>query len=46
MVLLGKDGCEKTVQKITKSAKEILKEGFEDTAFLEELADALSVRDK
>ena len=45
MVLLGKDGCEKTVQKITKSAKEILKEGFEDTTFLEELADALSVRD-
>ena len=45
MVLLGKDGCEKTVQKITKYAKEILKEGFEDTAFLEELADALSVRD-
>ena len=45
MVLLGKDGCEKTVQKITKSAKGILKEGFEDTAFLEELADALSVRD-
>ena len=46
MVLLGKDGCEETVQKITKYAKEILKEGFEDTAFLEELADALSVRDK
>ena len=46
MVLLGKDGCEKTVQKITMFAKEILKEGFEDTAFLEELADALSVRDK
>jgi geranylgeranyl pyrophosphate synthase len=46
MVLLGKDGCEKTVQKITKFAKEILKEGFEDTAFLEDLADALSVRDK
>ena len=45
MVLLGKDGCEKTVQKITKSAKDILKEGFKDTAFLEELADALSVRD-
>ena len=45
MVLLGKDGCEKTVQKITMFAKEILKEGFEDTAFLEELADALSVRD-
>lgn len=44
MVLLGKDGCEKTVQKITRFAKDILKEGFEDTAFLENLADALSVR--
>jgi len=44
MVLLGQDGCEKTVQKITRFAKDILKEGFENTAFLEDLADALSVR--
>lgn len=46
MVLLGKDGCEQTVKNITQFAKDILKEGFEDTAFLEQLADALSVREK
>lgn len=46
MVLLGQDGCEKTVQRLTQFAKGILKEGFEDTAFLEQLADELSVRDK
>lgn len=45
MVLLGKDGCEETIRKITLFAKDILKDGFEDTSFLEELADALSVRD-
>ena len=46
MVLLGKEGCEQTIAKLTHFAKDILKEAFEDTAFLEELADALSVRDK
>ena len=46
MVLLGQDGCEKTVEKLTLFAKDILQDGFEDTAFLEALADALSVRDK
>ena len=46
MVLLGQDGCEKTIQKITQFAKDILKEAFDDTAFLEALADELSVRDK
>ena len=46
MVLLGQDGCEKTVKRLTQFAKGILKEGFEDTAFLEQLADELSVRDK
>lgn len=46
MVLLGKEGCEQTVQKITQFAKGILQEGFEDTAFLEQLADELSVREK
>ena len=45
MVLLGKEGCEKTIREITQFAKDILKEGFEDTSFLEKLADALSVRD-
>jgi geranylgeranyl pyrophosphate synthase len=46
MVLLGKEGCEKTVQRLTQSAKKVLREGFEDTAFLEQLADELSVRDR
>ena len=46
MVLLGKEGCEQTIAKLTKFAKDILSEAFEDTAFLRELADALSVRDK
>ena len=45
MVLLGKEGCEQTIAKLTKFAKDILSEAFEDTAFLRELADALSVRD-
>ena len=46
MVLLGKEGCEQTIARLTQFAKDILKEAFADTAFLEELADALSVRDK
>lgn len=46
MVLLGREGCEQTIAKLTRFAKDILKEAFEDTAFLEELADALSVREK
>lgn len=44
MVLLGRDGCEKTVEKLTGFAKNVLSEAFEDTAFLHELADALAVR--
>ena len=46
MVLMGREGCEKTIAKLTQFAKQILSEAFEDTAFLQELADALSVRDK
>jgi geranylgeranyl pyrophosphate synthase len=46
MVLLGEKGCEETVQRLTQSAKDVLREGFEDTAFLEALADELSVRDR
>ena len=46
MVLLGRDGCEKMVRKLTQFSKDILKEGFADTAFLEALADTLSMRDK
>ena len=46
MLLLGRDGCEKTVAELTQFAKKILCESFEDTAFLCELADVLSVREK
>ncbi len=44
MALLGHDGCEKTVAKLTEFAKNILSEAFDDTAFLSGLADSLSVR--
>ena len=46
MVLMGSDGCEKTIAKLTDFAKNILSEAFDDTAFLKELADALSTREK
>jgi len=46
MHLLGRDGCEKTVAELTQFSKRVLCEAFEDTAFLCELADALSVREK
>ena len=46
MLLMGRDGCEKTVNELTEFAKKILCEAFEDTAFLCKLADALSVREK
>ncbi len=45
MVLLGKEGCEKTIARLTAYAKERLTGAFSDTAFLCELADSLSVRD-
>ena len=46
MVLMGREGCEKMIAKLTAFSKSILSEAFDDTAFLCELADALSVRDK
>ena len=46
MVLMGREGCEKTIAKLTEFAKNVLDEAFEDTAFLKELADALSTREK
>ena len=46
MVLMGREGCEKTIAKLTDFAKNVLDKAFEDTAFLKELADALSTRDK
>ena len=46
MVLMGREGCEKTIAKLTDFAKNVLDVAFEDTAFHKELADALSTRDK
>ncbi len=44
MVLMGKDGCEQTVEKLTEFAKNILREAFTDTDFLNSLADSLAKR--
>lgn len=44
MVLMGKDGCEQTVNKLTEFAKNVLSEAFTDTQFLCELADSMAKR--
>lgn len=44
MALMGKEGCEKTVANLTDFAKNILKESFDDTEFLSQLAESLSSR--
>ncbi len=46
MVLMGKEGCEKTIAKLTEFAKDTLKEAFEDIRFLCSLADSLACRNK
>ena len=45
MVLMGLEGCRKTVEKLTEFSKKLLQEALTDTAFLCALADALSVRE-
>ena len=44
MVLMGEEGCRNTIARLTSFAKDVLCEAFEDTAFLCQLADDLSVR--
>lgn len=44
MVLMGRQGCEETIDRLTSFAKKILKEAFDDTSFLSELADSLACR--
>lgn len=44
MALMGKEGCEQTVDKLTDFAKNILSEAFTDTEFLCELADSMAKR--
>ena len=46
MALMGQEGCERTIARLTAFAKSVLAEAFDDTAFLNELADALSNRNK
>ena len=46
MALMGQEGCEKAITRLTSFAKDILSEAFDDTAFLCELADALSASEK
>ena len=46
MVLMGKEGCEKTINSLTDFAKNVLSEAFDDTEFLEKLADSLATRNK
>ena len=46
MALMGQEGCEKAIARLTSFAKDILSEAFDDTAFLCGLADALSAREK
>ena len=46
MALMGQEGCEKTIAQLTAFAKGVLSEAFDDTAFLCELADSLSTREK
>lgn len=45
-VLMGLEGCQKTVEKLTEFAKTVLSEAFEDTGFLCSLADSLANRKK
>lgn len=46
MVLLGKEGCEQTIARLTDFAKGVLSEAFDETGPLCELADILAKRDK
>ena len=42
--LYGAEKCTAMIEKLTAAAKTALREGFEDTAFLEKLAESLAVR--
>ncbi len=44
MALFGAERCAQMIEKLTARAKDVLREAFEDTAFLCALADSLAVR--
>lgn len=46
MALMGLEGCEKTIMRLTQRAKDVLSESFDDTDFLFAMADALSTREQ
>ena len=46
VAIYGMDRCESMIQKLTSQAKAVLAEGFDDTAFLSDLADSMAVRKK
>ncbi len=46
MALMGAEGCQKTIDKLTAFAKSVLDEAFTDTEFLCTLADAMAERKK
>ena len=46
MALMGPDGCERTIARLTQHAKDVLSASFDDTGFLFAMADALSTREQ
>jgi len=46
MALMGAEGCQKTIDRLTQFAKGVLDEAFTDTKFLCDLADAMAERKK
>ena len=44
MALCGEERCAAMVKKLTQQAKDVLREAFADTAFLDELAESMAVR--
>ena len=46
MALMGLDGCERTIARLTQHAKDVLSASFDDTGFLFAMADALSTREQ
>ena len=46
MALMGLDGCERTIARLTQHAKDVLSGSFDDTGFLFAMADALSTREQ
>ena len=46
MALMGLEGCERTIMRLTQRAKDVLSESFDDTDFLFAMADALSTREQ